>query len=185
VGASTGGPVALQRLLAALPVSLPVAFVVAQHMPERFTGPFSDRLARTTPFIVQEAAEGELVAAGRVLVGPGGRDLEVVRGPDGALRVAVLAPEGQRACPSVDRLFASVARAVGPAACAVVLTGMGRDGAAGVAAVKAAGGLTLAESEESALVFGMPHAAAEGGAVDELLALPALARRIAARYGGR
>ena len=184
VGASTGGPLAIQRLLAELPGSLPVGIVVAQHMPERFTAAFADRLSRTTPFSVQEAAGGEVVAAGRVLVAPGGRHLEVVRGPDRTLRAAVLAagvPRG--ACPSVDRLFASVARTVGPAACAVVLTGMGRDGAAGVAAVKAAGGLTLAESQESAVVYGMPHAAAESGALDETLPLALLARRIAARFG--
>jgi two-component system chemotaxis response regulator CheB len=182
VGASTGGPQALQRLLAALPGTLPAAIVVAQHMPERFTAAFAERLGRATPFSVQEARDGDVVAAGRVLVAPGGRLLEVVRDRGGVLRAAVLEPDPTAArsyCPSVDRLFESVARAMGPRACAVVLTGMGSDGRAGVAAVKIAGGTTLAESEETAVVYGMPLAAVESGAVDEVLPLGALAARVA------
>jgi two-component system chemotaxis response regulator CheB len=186
VGASTGGPAAIQRLLSALPGDLPLAFVVAQHMPERFTAPFAERLARTTPFAASEAEEGDVVAAGRVLVAPGGRHLEVRRGPDGTLRAAVLLPGAVPAvkyCPSADVLFASVARAAGGRACALVLTGMGQDGRAGVRAIKSAGGLTLAESADTAVVYGMPQAAAEGGQVDEVLGLPELAERIR-RFGG-
>jgi two-component system chemotaxis response regulator CheB len=100
----------------------------------------------------------------------------------GVLRAAVLEPDPAAPrpyCPSVDRLFESVARAMGPRACAVVLTGMGSDGRAGVAAVKIAGGTTLAESEETAVVYGMPLAAVESGAVDEVLPLGALAARVA------
>ncbi len=184
IGASTGGPQAIQRLLADLPGTLPAGMVVAQHMPERFTAAFADRLARTTPFSVQEARDGDVVAAGRVLVAPGGTILEVARDPAGTLRAAVLCPEAgsPRHRPSVDRLFASVARAVGPRACGVVLTGMGRDGRAGLAEMRRAGALTLAEAAETAVVYGMPQAAAEGGAVDELLPLPALAERIV-RFG--
>lgn len=186
IGASTGGPQAIQRLLAALPGSLPAAIVVAQHMPEKFTAAFAERLGRTTAFSAREARDGDVVAAGRVLVAPGGRILEVVRDRGGTLRAAVHAPDPRapRAyCPSVDRLFESVARAVGRRALAVVLTGMGHDGCAGVEAVKRAGGATLAESSESAVVYGMPLAAVESGAVDEVLALPALAERIV-RFGG-
>jgi two-component system chemotaxis response regulator CheB len=182
IGASTGGPQALQRLLAALPRDLPVAFLVAQHMPERFTAAFAQRLSRTTPFSVQEAADGDLVAEGRVLVAPGGRDLEVRRDAAGSLRAAVLpALRGvlHRTCPSVDRLLVSVSTALGPRACGVVLTGMGQDGRAGVSAIKRRGGLTLAESQETAVVYGMPQAAAESGALDELLPLDRLAERIA------
>jgi two-component system chemotaxis response regulator CheB len=181
IGASTGGPQALQRLLGALPGDLPAAFVVAQHLPEQFTAAFAERLARTTSFSVQEASEGDVVAPGRVLVAPGARHLEVRRDPAGTLRAAVAPPEllaPRQECPSVDRLFASVARAVGHRACAVVLTGMGHDGRAGVVAVKASGGLTLAESQESAVVYGMPQAAAESGALDELLPLERIAERI-------
>jgi two-component system chemotaxis response regulator CheB len=186
VAASTGGPAAIQRLLASLSGDLPLAFVVAQHMPERFTVAFAERLARTTPFVASEAADGDVVAAGRVLVAPGGRHLEVRRGPDGVLRAAVVLPAavpGAKYCPSADVLFASVARAAGARACALVLTGMGQDGRAGVRAIKSAGGLTLAESADTAVVYGMPQAAAESGSVDEVLALPDLAARIR-RFGG-
>lgn len=186
IAASTGGPAAIQRLLSDLRGDVPLAFVVAQHMPERFTGAFAERLARTTPFAASEAADGDVVAAGRVLVAPGGRHLEVRRGGDGVLRAALLAPEAApaaRYCPSGDVLFSSVARESGGRACAIVLTGMGQDGRAGVRAVKAAGGLTLAESVETAVVYGMPQAAAESGSVDEVLALPEIADRIR-RFGG-
>jgi two-component system chemotaxis response regulator CheB len=186
IGASTGGPQAIQQLLAALPGDLPAGFVVAQHMPESFTATFAERLAATTRFSVQEAAEGDLVAAGRVLVAPGGRHLEVRRDAEGMLRASVLAPsrsEVARPCPSVDRLLVSVARAVGPRACGIVLTGMGQDGREGIPAVKRAGGLTLAESQETAVVYGMPQAAAESGALDALLPLDQLAARIV-RFGG-
>lgn len=186
VAASTGGPAAIQRLLSSLPGDLPLAFVVAQHMPERFTAAFADRLARTTAFVASEAADGDVVAAGRVLVAPGGRHLEVRRGADGVLRAAVLPPgaaPGAKYCPSADVLFGSVARAASARACAVVLTGMGQDGREGVRAIKRAGGLTLAESADTAVVYGMPQAAAESGSVDEVLGLPALAERLR-RFGG-
>jgi len=186
IGASTGGPQALVRLLAMLPGDLPIAILVAQHMPERFTAAFAERLGRSCPFSAQEASDGDLVARGRVLVAPGGRHLEVVRDAEGALRASIPAAEPlalrRGHCPSVDRLFASVARALGSRACAVVLTGMGRDGRAGIVAVKGLGGLTLAESQESAVVYGMPQAAAESGALDELLPLDGLAGRIV-RFG--
>ncbi len=179
IGASTGGPQALLRLLGTLPERLPAGFLIAQHMPGSFTATFADRLRRMSPFTAQEASEGDVVAVGRILVAPGGRDLEVRRDADGTLRAALAPPDPLRGyCPSVDRLFASVAREMGPRACAVVLTGMGRDGEEGIAAVRRAGGLTLAESHETAVVYGMPRAAAESG-VDEVLPLPALAMRIA------
>ena len=185
IGASTGGPQALQRIFSALPDELPVGYVVAQHMPERFTAAFAERIARTTRFTAQEAAEGDVIAAGRVLVAPGGRHLEVRSDERGVLRASILQADPDptaRHCPSVDRLLTSVARATGPRACAVVLTGMGQDGRAGVVAIKRAGGLTLAESQETAVVYGMPQAAAESGALDELLPLDGLAGRIV-RFG--
>ncbi len=184
VGASTGGPRALQELLAAMPGDLPVAILVAQHMPEKFTRAFADRLARTTPFHVTEAVDGDLVTEGRVLVAAGGFHLELRREARGGgeLRARLVAPDAggfsARVCPSIDRLFTSAALAMPRRLCAVVLTGMGSDGAAGAQAVKAAGGLVLAESEETAVVYGMPLAAQEGGTVDDVLPLPALATRI-------
>jgi two-component system chemotaxis response regulator CheB len=183
IGASTGGPQAIRSLLAALPGDLPLGFLVAQHMPERFTGTFAERLGRSTPFSVQEAADGDLVAEGRVLVAPGGRHLELRRDGEGVLRTALHHPlpgggVQRRYCPSIDRLFVSAARELGRRVCAVVLTGMGQDGREGAAAVKRAGGLTLAESAETAVVYGMPQAAAASGAVDEVLGLAALSARL-------
>jgi two-component system chemotaxis response regulator CheB len=181
IGASTGGPQAIQHLLASLPGDLPLAVLVAQHMPERFTATFAERLARTTRLSAQEARDGDRVVAGRALVAPGGRHLELVRGEDGALRAAIRIPwpgEGPSYVPSVDRLFASAAAVLGPAVCGVVLTGMGQDGAAGVRAIKRAGGATIAESERTAVVYGMPGSAVATGAVDEVLDLAALAPRL-------
>ena len=181
VGASTGGPPALQRLLTELPSDLSLAVLVAVHMPERFTRTFAERMGRTSGYRVTEAEEGQPVRAGEVLVAQGGRHLAVEGGPQG-LRARVLPPSAapeRRYCPSIDLLFESAARAMGERVCAVVLTGMGNDGRRGVEAVKAAGGLTLAESEESAVVFGMPEEAIATGRVDEVLGLEWMARRLA------
>jgi len=188
VAASTGGPPAVLRFLADLPGDLPLAVLVAQHMPERFTADFAERLSGACPFAAQEAAEGDLVAAGRILVAPGGRDLELRRDHSGLLRAtlgepAVRAPRWPS--PSADRLFSSAARLLGARVCAVVLTGMGSDGREGALAVRRAGGCVLAESAESAVVYGMPHAAAAAGAVDELLPLAELAPRVARFARGR
>ncbi len=183
IGASTGGPQALQELLGALPGDLPLGVLVAQHMPEKFTRAFAERLGRTSAFTVTEAADGDLVAAGRVLIARGGHHLELRRERgSGTLRVTLAPPEAggcsTRYCPSIDRLFTSAALAMPRRLCAVVLTGMGNDGAAGVRAVKAAGGFTLAESELTAVIYGMPRAAVATGAVDVSLGLPEIAERL-------
>jgi two-component system chemotaxis response regulator CheB len=185
IGASTGGPQALQELLGSLPGDLPMAVLVAQHMPEKFTRAFAERLGRTSAFTVAEAVDGDLVAAGRVLIAPGGRHLELQRDRvSGTLRVALALPEAGgvsgRYCPSIDRLFTSAALAMPRRLCGVVLTGMGIDGAAGVQAVKAAGGFTIAESEMTAVIYGMPRAAVATGSVDVSLGLPEIAGRIVA-----
>jgi two-component system chemotaxis response regulator CheB len=185
VGASTGGPQALQELLGALPGDLPLAVLVAQHMPEKFTRAFAERLGRTSACTVAEAADGDLVAAGRVLIAPGGHHLELQRDRGtGTLRVTLAKPEVGGAsspyCPSIDRLFTSAALAMPRRLCGVVLTGMGSDGAAGVQAVKAAGGFTIAESEMTAVIYGMPRAAVATGKVDVSLGLGEIAARLAA-----
>ncbi len=184
IGASTGGPQALSQLVQALPGHAEIAILIAQHMPEKFTATFAQRLARIGAFTAKEAEEGDRVAVGRILVAPGGRHMEVVREDEGTLRVRVLVSEGgtARYTPSIDRLFASVAAACGREACGVVLTGMGNDGREGVKAIHAGGGLTLAESEDTAVVYGMPQAAADTGAVREVLDLGAIADRLA-RFG--
>jgi two-component system chemotaxis response regulator CheB len=183
IAASTGGPQAIHRLLEQLPGALPLGIVIAQHMPERFTRAFAERLGRTSRFAAREAEGGEVVAAGRVLVAPGGRSLELTRDEAGVLRAVVTdaiaaGPGEPRYAPSGDVLLASAARQLGARACGVILTGMGRDGREGARALRAAGGLVLAESAESAVVFGMPEAAITAGAVHEVLPLDGLARRI-------
>jgi two-component system chemotaxis response regulator CheB len=167
IGTSTGGPAALTTLFSSLP-KLAGPILVAQHMPAGFTGPFADRLSRIALFPVTEARDGEPLQGGRAYVAPGGSHLEVAGDPDSLhCRVLPRAPEDLYS-PSVDRLFVSAANVVGPRAVAVVLTGMGSDGREGVRAIRNAGGRTLAESEESAVVFGMPREAAATGAVDEV-----------------
>jgi two-component system chemotaxis response regulator CheB len=182
VAASTGGPQAIQRLLEALPGDLQLGILVAQHMPERFTRAFAERLGRTSRFNAREAEGGEAVVAGQVLVAPGGRNLELARDEAGVLRARVTesVPRGgePQYSPSADALFQSAARTLGPRVCALVLTGMGRDGQLGAAAVRSAGGLVLAESEESAVVFGMPEAAIAAGVVHEVIPLDGLAARL-------
>jgi two-component system, chemotaxis family, protein-glutamate methylesterase/glutaminase len=181
VGASTGGPPALQRLLEGLGRA-PVSVVVAQHMPARFTHAFAQRLHQVLPFEVAEAKDGDQLVPGRVLVAPGGAQLEVVL-HEGRLVASVTgASPYDRFAPSVDRLFASVANAVGRAAVGVVLTGMGNDGAAGAKALQAAGARVWAEAEESAAVFSMPAAAIATGAVDRVLPLDAIAPAVAAHF---
>jgi two-component system, chemotaxis family, protein-glutamate methylesterase/glutaminase len=183
LGASTGGPGALASLLAAVPAGLPLAWAVAQHMPENFTAGFAERLARGSGLDVREAQDGDEVREGRVLLAPGGRHLRLVRtgGLLSPVRACVALPDkrdGLRYCPSVDMLFASAAVAFGARVCAVVLTGMGNDGRRGVEEVKAAGGLAFAESEETAVVYGMPKEAVETGKVDEVLSLTGIVDRL-------
>lgn len=178
VGASTGGPPAVQKLLEAL-AGLPVCVLVAQHMPARFTEAFAARLDQALPFRVAEAKSGDPVAPGRVYVAPGGQQLEVaVRGGRLALEVKATTAADAHA-PSVDRLFASVAKLGLADARAVVLTGMGADGAKGALALKKAGVEVWAEAESSAVVFGMPEAAIKAGAVARTLPLEALGPSLA------
>jgi two-component system chemotaxis response regulator CheB len=188
VGASTGGPAGLARLFASLP-RLPLAFAVAQHMPERFTATFAERLARLSGLDVVEAEEGMELVDGRVLVSPGGWHLRLLRdgGSLGTLRASLISREAarRRYCPSVDLLFESAARAMGSRVCAVVLTGMGNDGRSGVEAVKEAGGRVLAESEESAVVYGMPKEAVETGKVDAVVPLAEIAEHLTRFAEGR
>lgn len=178
IASSTGGPTALLELFSRLPADLPCALLVAQHMPDRFTKAFAERLDRLSAFKVLEADGQQVVTAGQALVCPGGRCLEVRRA-GGRFAANVVWPEQEdRYAPSADRLFASVARTVGADAVGVVLTGMGDDGAKGALAIKQAGGIVMAESEETAVVYGMPRAAQRLNAVDHALPLPALIDRL-------
>lgn len=185
IGASTGGPPAVQKVLEAL-AGLPVCVVVAQHMPARFTQAFAERLDQALGFRVSEAKSGDPILPGRVYVAPGGEQLELEAGRSGALSLTVKRSAAHDAhAPSVDRLFLSAAKVAPPGTRAVVLTGMGVDGAKGALALKKAGLEVWAEDESTAVVFGMPEAAIKAGAVTCTLPLealgPALARALAAR----
>ncbi|MEW5739265.1 MAG: chemotaxis-specific protein-glutamate methyltransferase CheB [Myxococcota bacterium] len=184
VGASTGGPPAVQRVLESL-VGLPVCVLVAQHMPARFTEAFAQRLNQALALRVTEAKSGDPLEPGRVYVAPGGEQLEVAQ-KGSLLQVAVKrASPADRHAPSVDRLFLSLADHLGAKAKAVVLTGMGDDGARGVAALGREGAEVWAEAESTAVVFGMPQAAISTGHVKRVLPVdelgPALAASLRAR----
>lgn len=175
VGSSTGGPRALAELIPALPAGFGAAVVVAQHMPHGFTETLAERLHRRSALSVAEAQDGDAILPGRVLIAPGGRQMQVLRARDGSLVARVFDDPAQLHKPCVDVLFASVARASRAAAVGVVLTGMGNDGAAGLACIRDAGGRGFVESARTAVINGMP-AAARGAAerdvpLDEVAAL--------------
>lgn len=160
IGASTGGPRALADVLCQLPEAYPSGVVVAQHMPPGFTSTLAERLDRRCTQHVIEGSHGMTVEPGRVLLAPGGKISTLGRdGTNLVLRVAD-ASENQLHKPSVNRLFESAARCSGQRTIGVILTGMGDDGAIGLKAVQDAGGVTIAESEETAVIYGMPRAAA-------------------------
>ena len=177
IGASTGGPIAVRDLLFNLPPDYPAAVVVVQHMPPAFTGAFAEQLARQTPHTVREAVDGERLVAGVVLVVPGDKHL-VVRPGRIALEAGAKA-DGYR--PSVDATMASAARVYGRRATGVLLTGMGDDGAAGLLAIRDAGGATFAQDEASCTAFGMPARAAELGAAETIDSPAGIASHLAGR----
>ena len=181
IGVSTGGPNALQYLFSQLPAEFAGSILVVQHMPDGFTDLFARRLDETCPIRVKEAQSGDLLTAGRVLICPGNRHMKVKRLPLG--NVAVLSDEpavnGHR--PSVDVLFHSVAEEFGSQSLGLLMTGMGEDGASGLGAIRAAGGMTMAQDQESSVVFGMPKAAIERGYVMRVVNLQDLANALQAQ----
>ena len=180
IGISTGGPHALQYLFSQLPADFPGTILVVQHMPENFTEMFARRLDETSALRVKEAQSGDLLMPGRVLICPGSRHLKVKRLPLG--NVALLSDEprirGHR--PSADVLFRSAAEEFGPQTVAVLMTGMGDDGAEGLGTVKVAGGMTIAQSEDSCVVYGMPKAAIDRGYATRVVGLEAMANTLMA-----
>jgi two-component system chemotaxis response regulator CheB len=175
IGISTGGPQALEFLLAQLPPDFPGTIAVVQHMPEGFTEMFARRLDEICALRVKEAQSGDLLQAGRVLVCPGSRHMKVKRMTMGDIVVLNDEPRVNGHRPSVDVLFNSVAEEFGPRAVAALMTGMGDDGAEGLGAVKKAGGMTIAQSEESCVVYGMPKAAIERGYATRVIGLDVIA----------
>ncbi len=171
IGASTGGPRALTSIIPKLTAHFPAAILVAQHMPEGFTKSFADRLNWESKIHVKEAEDGEEIKSGIVYVGRGGSSFRVIRGERvGPHRLSVQKNKNS-ASPSVDELMKSVAHYYGKNSIGLVLSGMGRDGTEGLRAIYQAGGLTFAQDEHSAVVYGMPRACKEAGVVQKVAAL--------------
>jgi len=183
IGISTGGPNALQYLFSQIPGDFPATFVVVQHMPEGFTEMFARRLDECCALDVQEAKSGDLLVASRVLVCPGNRHIMVRRMPRGDMVVLSDSPPINGHRPSADVLFHSVAQEFALSSVGILMTGMGEDGAEGLGAIKAAGGHTIAQSEETCVVPGMPRAAILKGYAGKVLALDNLAAYLIVHFG--
>ena len=174
VGASTGGTEALKEFLTALPADCP-GVVVVQHMPEKFTRAFADRLDTLCTMRVKEAEDGDRVLAGHVLIAPGGYHMSLTRAGATYLVRLDQDPPVNRHRPSVDVLFNSCSTTAGSNAIGIIMTGMGDDGARGLLAMRKAGARTLAQDEATSVVFGMPKVAVEMGGVERVLPLGQLA----------
>jgi two-component system chemotaxis response regulator CheB len=180
IGTSTGGPAALQAIIPRLPPNLPVPILIVQHMPVGFTRSLAERLDQKSALVVREARDGEPPQPGRALIAPAGRHLKLRR-VNGEPRLWLdHEPESALHRPSVDVLMQTAARVYGQGVLGIVLTGMGSDGTEGLRVIRAAGGRTLAESEETCVIYGMPKAAIEAGVVDRVAALDRLAGEILA-----
>ncbi|MEO1173645.1 MAG: CheB methylesterase domain-containing protein, partial [Myxococcota bacterium] len=185
VGASTGGPPALESLFRAVGSFDGTAFLVSQHMPSKFTKAFAERINRISPMQIVEAEAGMPVSGSWVYVAPGGRHMGAKRTASGGLQLTLESPkQGDRYVPSIDHMFQTVAAAASVPILAVVLTGMGADGALGIRDLHKSGAVTVAESQESSIVFGMPNEAIQTGCVDEILHLDAIIERVHRFAGG-
>lgn len=175
IGISTGGPAALSRVIPAMPRLTRSPIIVVQHMPAQFTSALAERLDALSQLKVREARDGDIPRPGQVLIAPGDQHLEMA--PGGTLRLSQRPPvNGCR--PSVDVTLESAARVLGPSAVAVIMTGMGRDGAEGIMAIKRAEGMTYAQDEDTSVIFGMPKAAIDTGMIDVVVPLDELAVRL-------
>jgi two-component system chemotaxis response regulator CheB len=181
IASSTGGPPALQAIMSSLSPDFGASIVVSQHMPAGFTRSFAERLNKLSPLVVSEAATGDRIRPGSVLITPGGHHLTVKRDRAGLYADLVPRSAEDKYVPSADHMMISAAETCGPAVLGVVLTGMGKDGVEGVRAIKRRNGQCLAESEESAVIFGMPQEAIRTGFVDKVLPLGQMAEEIARR----
>jgi two-component system chemotaxis response regulator CheB len=182
IGCSTGGPPALQYVFQNLPL-LPIPIVVAQHMPQAFTRLFAERVNKLTSYTVKEGDDGEMLESGTIYVAPGGMQMEVRRVSDGLQIRTFAAKVNDLYAPSVDRLLISASKACGERLVAIIMTGMGDDGAQAIRRVRERGGRTIAESPQTAIIFGMPNEAIKTGCIDEVLPLgeiPAAIQRLCA-----
>ncbi|MES2151843.1 MAG: chemotaxis response regulator protein-glutamate methylesterase [Pseudomonadota bacterium] len=180
IGTSTGGTQALEEVLTALPRVSP-GIIIVQHMPEKFTAAFAERLNGLCQIAVKEAANNDRVVPGRALIAPGGKHMLLRRTGAQYFVEVVDGPLVNRHRPSVDVLFRSVAKCAGANALGVIMTGMGDDGAAGLLEMRKAGARTAAQDEQSCVVYGMPKEAVKRGGVEKSIPLSAVAREIVAQ----
>jgi two-component system chemotaxis response regulator CheB len=183
IGVSTGGPQALEFLLSQLPGDFPGAITVVQHMPDGFTDMFARRLDETCALRVKEAQSGDVLQPGRVLICPGSRHMKVKRLPLGDIAVLNDEPRVNGHRPSADVLLRSVGEEFKTQAVGILMTGMGDDGAEGLGAIKKEGGMTIAQSEDSCVVYGMPKAAIERGYAIRVVALDVMGATLQAICG--
>lgn len=182
IGISTGGPQALRRMMPLFPADFPVPIAIVLHMPVGYTALYAEKLDEICALEVKEAAEGDLVSAGRVLLAPAGRHLGFRRSAMGAITsVLSVHPLEKVHRPSADVLFQSAAETYEGRVIAVVMTGMGDDGKEGAAWVKAQGGMVLTEAEKSCVIYGMPRSVAEAGLSDAAVTLDDMAQAITSR----
>lgn len=181
MGASAGGPRALAEIIPTLPEDLPASLVIVQHMPEPFTGSFAERLNSKARIEVREAVNGEELEEGLGLVVPGGQDMVFEKIGGGNVRTKLLPTVARHgASPVIDVTMESAAQVYGERSVGVLLSGMGSDGAMGLGMIRDAGGETIAQNEETCLVFGMPKAAIERKLVNEVLPLEKIAEAVVA-----
>jgi two-component system chemotaxis response regulator CheB len=178
IGVSTGGPVALQKLLPQFPADFPCPIVVVQHMPPIFTKTLANDLNRNCPLEVIEGSDGAAVKPGRVILAPGGKQMRVAKDHVRTFVQVTDDPPERNCRPAVDFLFRSLAEEFGDRAWGVILTGMGDDGTLGCKAMKQRGAAILAQDEASCVVYGMPRAVAEAGCVDFVAPIDGIADRI-------
>jgi two-component system chemotaxis response regulator CheB len=178
IGVSTGGPPAVQKVLAALPADFPAFILIAQHMPATFTGPFAQRLNSASQISVKEAEDGERPKPGWAYVCPGGKHLSLTgRGTMPYISVS-LEPTSAIYKPSATVLMESAGRVMGPHAVGVIMTGMGSDGCEGIESLRKQGGFVIAQNEASCVVYGMPKAVVDANFADEIVELDKLAETI-------
>ena len=186
IGVSTGGPVALSRLLPAIPGDIGVPILIVQHMPAVFTQALADDLNSKCAVRVREGVHGELPQPNVAYIAPGGRHMRLGLAPDGKPFIQITDDPPENNCrPAVDYLFRSAARLFPGRAVAVILTGMGSDGTIGLRLLKRNGCFVIAQDEASCVIYGMPRAAVEAGATDVVLPLDAIAGKIVSAVRGR
>ncbi|HNV68422.1 MAG TPA: chemotaxis response regulator protein-glutamate methylesterase [Candidatus Ozemobacteraceae bacterium] len=174
VGASTGGPPAIQNILSALPAGLPAPIIIAQHMPRSFTSAYAMRLNTLCNLRVKEASDGEVLQRSVAYICPGDFQTRFKRREDNRYYFSMTSNDEEKArfAPCIDNLFFSAAENFGRKTLGIILTGMGEDGVRGLKNIKLVGGLTLAQDRATSVVYGMPRAALEHGAVTRIIALP-------------